>query len=846
MNLWRFSLRYLTRNIWQTIMLVIGIALGVAVVIAIDFSNASSKIALILSTHSLVGAETHQLLAENGGIDETLFARLKIEGVLEKGAPVVEGYVTVPDFNQSAMLLFGIDPLEDFSVRNFYGNNSTLKPGLLNTISTAGQVVISKTMATQFHVTLGDLIPIIYEGRKSEIQVAGFIDNEDPIIKESLNGLIIADISTAQEILNKVMQLDRVDLILSTPNEVNQLKAELPNDIYIFKSNQQSDQVAQMVSAFQLNLTALSLLALVVGLFLIYNTMTFSVIQRRELIGIYRSFGFFKSEIFKMIIIEASIIALFGTVLGIVFGILLGRQTVGLITQTINDLYFVTTVQNARLPVISIYKGIILGIFATIVVSIPPALEATRVAPHTATIRSSLEQKTLFSIQRVFILAILMIILAVFFLFSPLFKNLWWAFLATFLIVVSFSLITAGVLNLILPVVAKSMKIVFGIIAGMAVRQLHRSLSRTAIAISSLMVAISITMGMTIMIESFRSTVDIWLKETLVGNIYISVPNQFTNQSNAQIDTNVLESILNNPQIASWNSLATVSQITPKGNIQMNVITNKNIANERLFIKLDMAKPLVWDALQNGNILMSEPLANRLKLKVGDSLELTSKNETVPLKIAGIFYDYASNQGHLLIARDFYIKYWGDPGVTAVSLDVRPGVNIPFVVNELIQQNQSQGQKLVIRDNKTLQLDALSVFDRTFQVTNALRFVATIVSIIGIVIAVMLIIIDRRKEFGILKAIGLNGKEMWQLILTETGLMGLFAGIFAVPTGYIISLILVYVINLRSFGWTIQFHFEWLYVLQAIIIAWISSIIAGIFPIVKINKMQIIEVLRNE
>jgi putative ABC transport system permease protein len=155
-------------------------------------------------------------------------------------------------------------------------------------------------------------------------------------------------------------------------------------------------------------------------------------------------------------------------------------------------------------------------------------------------------------------------------------------------------------------------------------------------------------------------------------------------------------------------------------------------------------------------------------------------------------------------------------------------------------------QKVIIRDNRTLRNDALEVFDRTFAITNALRFIATLVSIIGILSAVLLIIVERRKEFGILKALGTKAGDLWKLILTETGLMGFFAGLFAIPTGIVISLILVYIINLRSFGWTIQFRFNWLAITQTLIIAIVSASLAGIYPVIRIIRMKTIQVIRNE
>jgi len=847
MHIFRFSLGYLLRKRIQTALLIVGIALGVAVVVAIDFSNETAKKALDLSVQSLLGNSTHQIISANGGIDEEVFINLVKRGGNDRLSPIVEGFVSVPAFDSKSMLIFGIDPLLDFGMRNIYGNQTTVLFPLINSIAQKGNTIISSDLAEKYGLNLNNFIEIEFEGKRSELVIVGIISNEDPLIRQSINGLLITDISSAQEILGKVGLIDKIDVVIRDDIELAEISGLLPENVLVISNSEQRAQVENMVSAFQLNLTALSLLAMVVGLFLIYNTMTFSVIQRRELIGVYRGFGFFRSEIFLMILFEALVIAIIGTSIGLLSGIILGRQTVNLILQTINDLYYTTTVQDVGLPVISLAKGLILGILATIIVSIPPAIEATRVSPRNAELRSGLEVKTRLSINRLALLGLLSFFLGIAQIFLPLFqKNLWWAFSATFFIVIGFSLFTSFILNFLLPKLANMARKFVGLFPSMAIRELYRSFSRSSIAISSLMVAVSVTMGMTIMIESFRTTVEIWLKETLVGDIYISVPDQFTNQSNAVIDTPVMDELLGFPDISSFHTLATVYQYSSSGNIQMNVITNENIGFERLFEELIVPKEKIWESLRNGAILLSEPLANRLALDVGDTLVIDSPNGVVELPVIGIFFDYASNQGHLIISKETYDLYWDQYGVTAISIYIKSDKDISSTVNDLIRLNQNQSQKLIIRDNKTLQNDALEVFDRTFEITNALRFIATIIAIIGIYGSVLLILEDRKKEIGILKALGVKPGEFWNLLITETGLMGLFAGIFAIPTGYVVSLILVYVINLRSFGWTIQFHFDWLFIVQALILSTASAILAGIFPIIKINNLETIKILRDE
>jgi len=844
--LFRFSIRHLLRHRLQTVLLITGILLGVAVVIAVDYSNESSKKAIELSTQTITGKATHQILSSGTGIPDQVFTSLIRSGEISNASPVVEGYVNVNQFDYQPILVLGIDPILDFPFHQYYGEDENQLPQLISVMSEPGSGIISKDLANEYDVKIGDSISYIFEGKSGKIKIVGIISSNVPIVRESLKGLIIVDIATAQNAFNRIGLLDRIELIITDSDQVKRLEENLPTGLIIRSTSDQNGQIQNMVGAFQLNLTALSLLALVVGGFLIYNTMTFSVVQRRELIGLYRSLGFHRSEIFSIIILEAFLIGSLGTIFGVLFGILLGKQTVNLILQTINDLYFVTTVKSISIPILSILKGVILGIFATILVSIPPAVEAMRVTPRTAKIRSDFEEKIRKSIFPLAGFSLLMLTLSYILLFSKYFQNLWWAFGATLLVVLSFSILASLGLFLLLPLLSRIIKKYLGLISGMAIRELYRSLSRTAVAVSSLMVAVSVTIGMALMINSFRYTVSVWLQETLAGDVYISVPNQFSNRSSAFIDKNVIENIYNFPGIEKIDSLLTFFGISDNRDVQINVITNKQIGFERIFSKLNGTIENVWNKLSEDKIIISEPLANRFNVKIGDSIAIETPEGKRNFEIFGIFIDYTSSQGYLMMARPVFEKYWGIDEITAISINFPEATNIEEKVKELKSLSSQFKQELLIRSNQNLRNDVLVVFDRTFAITNALRFIATLVSFIGILSATLIFLLDRKREFGFLKAIGFRKKELNQLILTETGVMGLFAGVFAIPTGIVISLILVYVINLRSFGWTIQFVLDFWSIFQGVLISLLASFAATIYPILQLNKLQAIEVIRDE
>mgnify|MGYP000866531426 CR=1 FL=1 len=520
--------------------------------------------------------------------------------------------------------------------------------------------------------------------------------------------------------------------------------------------------------------------------------------------------------------------------------------TVNLILQTINDLYFVTNVKEVSLQFESILKGIVLGIFVTVLVSIPPAIEATQVTPRIAFVRSGLEAKIKKYLWLMVLLEIGLIGFSLFLLFSPIFDNLWWAFLATLLIVVAFSLFTALIMFYFLPVLSRFVKRKFGLIPGIATRELYRSLSRTAVAVSSLMVAVAVTIGMAIMINSFRNTVTVWLKETLSGDVYISVPNQFANRSGGYIDKEIIETISQYPQIEKIDTLLTLTGITEMGDIQINVVTNQNIGDERIFISLNSSMDSIWEEMLDKKILIAEPLANRLQIDVGSQLAIQTPSGEVAFEVLGIFTDYTSSQGYIMIPRAVFETYWKNDGITALSIVLKPETDAENAVKEMKTLAGNFDQQLMIRSNQSLRNDVMVVFDRTFAITNSLRFIATLVSFIGILSATLIILIDRRREFGVLKAIGMRGKELSQLLLVETGMMGILAGLFAIPTGIIISMILVYVINLRSFGWTIQFAVDFWSLLQGVLIAIFAALLATIYPLRQLHRLKPIQVIRNE
>ncbi len=846
-TLWNVGWRYLLRHRWQTALMVLGIVLGVAVVVAVDIANTSAERAFELSSEAVAGKATHQISGGPQGLDEALYLRLNLEHLAQAAAPVVTQVVSSAELGGQPMQLLGIDPFAETPFRNYLGGGGNVTAdNLILFLTRPATVMLSAEVAQRYGINLGDRFTLDVSGNERPVQLVGVIEGPDALTQRALEGLILADISTTQELTGKLGRLDRIDLILDPDDEQSlaRLKAWLPTEANLATSQARANALDDMTAAFRLNLTALSFLALIVGLFLIYNTMTFSVVKRRPLFGTLRCLGVTRREIFRLVTGEAAVVGVIGSVLGLLLGVLVGRSMVGMVTQTINDLYFATTVQSVDLPWESLFKGILVGVAATIITAGIPALEAARTPPRAILLRSGIETQAQSGLPWLALggMAMLAAGAAIFAIPGA---NLYVGFGGIFAVVVGFAMLSVVGMVFMMRLITPLLGRLFGVTGKMAPRGLVNSLSRTSVAVAALMVAVAVAVGMTLMIDSFRQTVTVWLGQTLQGDIYIHVPSFTATQPMEPVDLGVLEQLKKWPGVVEVQVLRSNLMDVEGGPVVVTATSNQRIGKERLYKELAGSPEEVWTDMQAGQILISEPLASRLGLKVGDLVGLPTLQGVKEFPVRGIFYDYAASEGSLLIAWDVYQREWHDDAVTAIDLHIAADQDVD-AMSKQIQDGLVTEQKLLVRPNQALRKDVMDVFDRTFSITLAMRAIATVVAFIGVLSATLLLQLEKKSESGVMRAMGLTARQLWGLTILETGLMGLAAGILAVPTSYALTVILIDVINVRSFGWTLQMAWEPGAFVQALGIAMIAALLAGIYPAWRLSQMVTAEAIRNE
>ncbi len=854
--LWRASLRYLLHHPWQIGLSLVGVALGVAVVVAIDLANSSAQRAFFLSTESVVGRATHQVVGGSRGIPEDIFRALRIEAGVRLAAPVVEGDVAAPEYPGRTFRLFGIDPFAEAPFRPYLaGMRSGVQSDLVAFLTQPATGIVSRGTGRQLGLDINtqqqntrDSLLIRVGSTQHSVKIIALLEPSGELSRQALENLLVTDIATAQELLGMTGRLSRIDLSIPSGERGEAVLAKvasvLPPGAEVRSAAARSQSVAQMTRAFSLNLTALSLLALIVGMFLIYNTMTFSVVQRRSLIGMLRTLGVTRAEIFSLILAEAALIGVLGTAAGILLGVILAHGLVQLVTQTITDLYFVVSVRELTLTWFGLLKGLGLGLGATIVAALAPALEATTAQPRAALNRSSLETQSQQAVPRAALAGVCLLLFGGGLLLLPS-RDLVLSFGALFVIFLGCVLLVPVTVVVLLQGLQVLVGSRMGILGRLCIRSVVASLSRTAVAIAALMVAVSVTVGVGIMVESFRQTVAHWLESALQADIYISPPGMVSRWNEQTLDPDLVARFSAAPGVDSVNTYRRVSVESPTGRVQL-VALALDARQSTSYRFIEGAPGTIWPAFEDGQaVIISEPYAYHHELQLEDVVRLRTDRGQHAFRVAGIFVDYGSDQGLVMMSRKTYEQFWEDRGISSLGLYVTPEQDVATLVASLRGLVAAE-QEVLIGSNRALREASLDIFDRTFTITSVLRLLTTAVAFVGVLSALMALQLERERELGVLRATGFTPRQVWGLITAQTGLMGFVSGLLALPVGMLLASVLVFVINRRSFGWTLQLEILPGLLVEAVVLALVAAFLAGMYPAFKMARTSPAVALREE
>jgi putative ABC transport system permease protein len=811
----RAGLRYQTRHPWQLLLALVGIAMGVAVVLAVDMANDAAEAAFAQSAREIGGTATHRLVSRAGRLPERHYVDWFNRPDAPAMAPVVMAKVR-SEAVDGRLRLLGLDAFAEGPFRGQLGSvvrdNTTLADWLTAPWATA----LSRSAADHLGVDVGDRLPVEYQGRRQDLEVVSVTDDNSL----SSRDLLIVDIAAAQALTGWTGELSHIDLQLSDAQAAT-LPDTLDPSVEIVSIDDQLADTAGLSAAFRLNLTAMSLLALLVGVFLIFNAISFSVVQRRRLLGRLRALGVTRKEIARLILAEALVLAIVGSLLGTLLGAWLASGLTQIVAATISSLYYDVAAGALTWQPFTLAKAWVLGIGGTLAAAWLPARQAAATPPLTTLSRSALETSIRRRLPAIALAGAALVGLGlVIALTIP--GGVVLGFAGLFLLLLGAAMIA--------PFALRGMHLLLRRLpwrgaARMAVRDIERHLSRLSTAGAALMVALAASVGVAIMVESMRGAVSDWLDALLTADVYIAAE---AFEDGAVLPASVVARAPTIDGSAGFSSYRD-RKLRLDGR-RVYLIGAELAAQSRSgfdFLRADAAR--AWAGFDEGSVLISEPLSRHLGLEAGDPIELPTAVGPKNFAISGVFRDFASEHGRIFVGAPHYRMHWEDEDIETLALFAEPGLGTRALLDR-VASTFADRDDLAFTLAREIYDESMRIFDRTFQITEVLRWLSILVAFIGVFSALMALQLERRKEYAVLRALGLTPAQVSSLIMLESVILGIVAALLAMPVGLAMAWILTAAIQLRAFGWSMPLTLETAPYVTALVTGAVAAMLASLFP----------------
>jgi putative ABC transport system permease protein len=663
------------------------------------------------------------------------------------------------------------------------------------------------------------------------------------------SSVVFVDIATAQEAFGKIGRLDRIDCIVD-PARLAQTAAAvrrvLPPGVRAIEPRVRTGEITRMLRSFQLNLAALSYIALLVGMYLIYNTVAISVVQRRPEIGTLRALGVRRGQILRTFLAEGALFGVVGSLAGLVIGAALATFSVAAVSRTVDTLYVASHADRVIYDPVVLLKALLVGIAAAVVAALVPALEAAATPPAIAMRAYGFERRLPHLAARTALFGCGLLLAGYACTFAPAIGDVpVFGYAAGLLFIFAGSLFAplaiAGLSRLARAVLASRSA------AGeIAAANLGSSPVRNSVAVASLMIAIAMTVAAAILIGSFRTTVIAWANDTLKADVFVRPLAIGDASSEATFSPDVATTIARLPGVASVDVIRGLS-IPFRGRITNLAATDLARFSERSKLRfigrVDQAR-LGRELSGSTNVLISEPFATKFSLDTGDRFALDTPAGMTTFTVAAVYNDYSSDAGVALVDLATFRRLYRDAFINSVAVYARPGVDLVSLRAAIVRSVLPL--RVSTETTSELRTLVIKIFDRTFAITYALYVISITIAVLGVVSTLFALVLERRREIGLLRYLGLRTRDVRRMVYFEAAFIGLLGGVFGVIVGVVLALLLIYVINRQAFGWLIELHMPYDFLVEAVVLVVVAALAAGVYPARVAARIRTSEAVRAE
>ena len=777
----------------RTALSICGIALGVALGFAVSLINRSAVEEMAAGTRSLSGEADLEVRGGRSGFSESLYPALaRVEGVAV-ASPVLEAEAGLADGKRTIRLV-GIDPLRAAQIQPALFADD---PGRRLELLKPDVVFVSSEAAEALNLEKGGKLRVVAGLARIELEVGGVLPTS------SLRGVAaLTDIATAQWRLGRLGELNRIDLRLSPGADrermQSRLAALLPAGAYVATVDAVQESSANLSRAYRVNLNVLALVALFTGGFLVFSTQSLEVTRRRAEHALLRVLGLSRLGVLRLVLAEAAAVGAAGSVFGIALGYLLARAALAFGGADLGAGMFRGIVPQPEFPIVDCVLYFAGGVLISIAGATLPALDASRVPPAQA-LKAGDEQRMLQHVVTV-VPGIVLLCAALALAQAPPVGGIP---LAGYLSVAC--LLVGGIL--LMPWMSRlaferlPASALRRIPLALAAAQLRGAPGQAMVSLAAIVASFSLMVAMAIMVASFRESVDRWLEVALPADLYFRTTHA---GETAWISPEFQDAVRQLPQFARVEFLRSGRVILDPARPAVSLIARDATRDGRSLLFPLAGKAYERKAGDPPAAWISEAVADRYGYAVGGRIALPLAGAMRPFVVAGVWRDYARQHGAIVIERAVYAEHTGDRRANDAALWLAPGANVSSAT--LALRALPGGAQLEISGPGEIKTASLRIFDRTFAVTYALEGVAVLVGLFGLSASVGAIVLARRREFGMLRHVGVTRGQIGEMLAAEGGLLAILGVLAGLAIGALISLVLVYVVNRQSFNWSMDLH----------------------------------------
>ena len=833
--LFRLIIRPMFADPVRALLTVAAVALGVAVIVAVDLASEASMGSFRSSLESLEGSASYEI-TQVGGIAETVYGDLVRLAEPLDFSPRIESFALLPETGEQ-VALFGVDLVGDTMLAE---QGAMPRPGFSELID-----VSSVWVTESLGVSPGDTLELIVGDRRLEIEVQGLLDTTLAVAGR----FVVMDVALAQRVLGRMGRLDRIYVYTrGVERDWSAVIAPLvPAAASILPAGTGTEDSRRMLGAFRWNLRMMSYATILVGAFLIYNTISAYIVRRRQQIGVVRAVGASRTMVRAAFVFEGAVFGILGVAAGLALGRLLAIGAVDAVGQTVSSLYVSSTPGEVAFRPWTIAIGAIAGIGVSVLSAWWPAREAAGVTPTEAMAGAALDYNVRTTSHRSTAAAVVLALLAVVFcLMPPLGRIPVGGYLALVCLVGATAMVSPRVSTLVLGVAGRWLVAPFGVIGAIAARGLAASLNRTSVIVTAMAVATALIVGMAMMVGSFRETVVTWVEHRLQADFYVSPAGGGGRGSSSTMSEEAaarLEAVPGVVDVGRYRTYPIRYRDTPATVGLADVALYGRHSGIR-FLE-GPAPGAIWPTLAAGeSVIVSELFSYRHDVHTNDTIALPLGAHVVEFQVAGVFYDYSGERGFVIGDRGALLRYLPDPRVSSVAVYLQPDADFEESREAVVRA--LAGLEVVVTPSRTLRERSIEIFDRTFAITYALEVIAVFVAILGMAEALLNLVFDRRVELAQLRMHGASMAQIRSLVLVQAGLLGLVACLLGLVLGAAWSQVNLLVIHKQSFGWSVQFHWPGAYLAGALGLIFAASVVSGLYPARVGARLNPVEVLRGE